>query len=305
MTAACRELRLQCAAYADDELGVDAVIEIERHLDECAACRRTVGRQRHLSRALRELHPREETPAGLESRVRFALFGPTTARRAAVASALLVALAGGGYLVAERDRDADRDTAADVRNAPAHDARPGLDPLRSDVLVTDPAPAVVAAAALHRDVDAGTRGLELTSDDVGAVNAWLRERMPFAGAIGDPGSGAIHVTGATRVRLGEHPAALVRYRLNDRSISLFLIAEPAWSDGAPPVRVGTVDFRIFQRRGLDLVGWSHASVSYLLVSEDGLTTGDACAACHGNDARGSIAEFVTAVAGHGAGAGML
>ena len=72
MTLACRELRLQCAAYADDELGVDGVLEVERHLDECAACRRLVGRQRHLSRALRELYPREEAPEGLEARVRFA-----------------------------------------------------------------------------------------------------------------------------------------------------------------------------------------------------------------------------------------
>jgi len=109
--------------------------------------------------------------------------------------------------------------------------------------------------------------------------------------------------------LGDHPAGLVRYRLDGRTVSLFLIAEPVWSDGAAPVRVGTVDFRVFQRRGLDLIGWSHAAISYLLVSEDGLTTGDACATCHDGSARGSIAEFVAAVAGPerglGAGAGQL
>ncbi len=306
----CRALRLQCAAYADDELGVDAVLEMERHLDECAACRRAVGRHRHLSRALRELHPREEAPAGLDARVRFALFGPTRVQRTAVAGALAAAVGIGAYLASLGGMAAWRDTPAGVRSVPAgvrhepgHDARPALDPLRSDALGADPAPAVVAAAALHRDVDAGTRGLELASDDVAAVNAWLHDRLPFAGSIGNPGSEAIRVTGAARVMLGAHPAGLVRYRLNDRSISLFLIAEPAWSEGAPPVRVGNVDFRIFQRRGLDLVGWSHASISYLLVSEDGLTTGDACAACHGNEARGSIAEFVAAVAGRAAGGG--
>ncbi len=85
------------------------------------------------------------------------------------------------------------------------------------------------------------------------------------------------------VALGEHPAGLVRYRMNGRAISLFLLAEPVWGDDATPVRVGSMDFRIFQRRGLDLVGWSHAPLSYLLVSEDGLETGDACAACHGDD----------------------
>ena len=58
-----------------------------------------------------------------------------------------------------------------------------------------------------------------------------------------------------------------------------------------------MDFRIFQRRGLDPSGWSHAPLSYLLVSEDGLETGHACAACHGDDTRHSIADFVAAVAG--------
>jgi len=300
MTLACRELRLQCAAYADDELGVDAALEVERHLDECAACRRIVGRQRHLSRALRELHPRDDAPEGLDARIRFALFGPTAVRRIAVAGAVVAALAGvAGYLASRTN------FAPAFRSAPAHDARPGLDPLRSDARVADPAPAVVAAATLHRDVDAGARGLELATTDVAAVNAWLRERLPFAGAIGAPGSSAIRVSGAARVMLGAHPAALVRYRTPRGTISLFVIAEPVWSEGAPPVRVGNVDFRIFQRRGLDVVGWSHDAISYLLVSEDGLTTGEACAACHGDDARGAVAEFVTAVAGHGAGTGML
>jgi anti-sigma factor RsiW len=299
VTVGCHELRLQRAAYADNELGVDAAIAVERHLDDCSACRRAVARQRHLSRALRELHSKDEVPAGLDARLRFALFGPTSVRRVAVAGALVAVCAGlAGYLAWRGDTPA-------FRTTPAHDASPGLDPLRSDALVADPAPAVVAAAALHREVDAGARGLELTTTDVAAVNAWLRTRLPFAATIGNPGSGAMRVSGASRVVLGAHPAALVRYRMHERSISLFVIAEPVWSNEASPVRVGNVDFRIFQRRGLDLIGWSHASISYLLVSEDGLTTGDACTACHGNEARGAIAEFVTAVAGHGAGTGML
>ncbi len=290
MTSACRTLRLELAAYADDELEVDGAIEVERHLEECGVCRRAVGRQRHLSRALRELHPAAEPSEGFESRVRFASFGPTSVRRAAVVGALIVAVAGLGAAAAWRG-------PVGVP-APPHDARPGADRMRSDALVAEPAPAVAAAAALHRAADAGAVPLGLASHDVGTVNAWLHARLPFAGGIGDPGSDAITLSGAARVVLGDHPAGLVRYRQGGRTISLFLMAEPAWSDGAPPVRVGTVDFRIFQRRGLDLVGWSHASISYLLVSEDGLTTGSACATCHGGSARGAIAEFVAAVAGH-------
>lgn len=301
MTASCRSLRLQLAAYADDELGVDAAIEVERHLGECGACRRAVGRQQHLARALRQLHPVDAPPDGFESRVRFALFGPTSVRRMAIAGAIVLAIAGVGGVVFWAG-----DTTPPT---PGHDARAGADPIRSDAVVADPAPAVAVAAALHRDADAGALTLELASHDVAAVNDWLHAHLPFTGTIGDPGSDAITLAGAARVMLGVHPAGLVRYRLDGRTVSLFLIAEPVWSDGAAPVRVGTVDFRVFQRRGLDLIGWSHAAISYLLVSEDGLSTGNACAACHDGSARGAIAEFVAAVAGpshrDGAGAGQL
>jgi len=299
VTATCQSLRLQLAAYADDELGVDAALEVERHLDGCGTCRRAVARQRHLAQALHTLYPAAPAPE-VEARVRHALFGLTSARRTATAGALVIAVAGGFF--------AWRGGAA--FHTPGHDARPASAPMRaSDPLAADPAPAVVAAAALHREIDEGHMPLQLASTDVTTVNTWLRQHLPFAGTIGDPGSDAIVLTGATRVMLGAHPAGLVRYRSNGRTISLFLLAAPVWNDGAAPVRVGTVDFRVFQRRGLDLIGWSHASISYLLVSEDGLTTGDACAACHGSDARGAIAEFVAAVAGpehgRGSGAGLL
>jgi hypothetical protein len=324
VTGDCRAFRLQLAAYADDELGVDAAIEVERHLFGCGACRRATGRQRHLARALRELHPAAPTPPDLEARVRHALFGPTAVRRAAIAGVLVIAVGAG--LAGWR--------TIGVLRAPGHDARPASEPLRAAARAAEPAPDVAAAAALHRQADDGALALELTSGEVAVVNAWLRTRLPFAGTIGAPGRGAsgapgtdasgapgrgasgaaaarggagadaITLVGATPVMLGTHPAGLVRYRLGGRTISLFLLAEPVWSEGAAPVRVGSVDFRVFQRRGLDLIGWSHASISYLLVSEDGLTTGDACAACHGSEARGAIAEFVAAVAGpaHGAAA---
>jgi len=299
VTASCRSLRLQLAAYADDELGVDAAIEVERHLGECGACRRAVGRQQHLAQALHELHPVDAPPDGFESRVRFALFGPTPVRRTAIAGAVVLAIAGVGGMGFWR-ASAVRWPGDTTPPAPGHDARAGADPMRSDALAADPAPAVAVAAALHRDADAGALPLELASHDVAAVNDWLHAHLPFAGTIGDPGSDAITLAGAARVMLGDHPAGLVRYRLDGRTVSLFLIAAPVWSEGAAPVRVGNVDFRVFQRRGLDLIGWSHAAISYLLVSEDGLSTGSACAACHDDSARGAIAEFVAAVAGPGA-----
>ena len=113
-SADCHALRLWIAAYVDDELGVDAAIEVERHLDACAARRRAVGRQRHLMRGLRELYPVEEPPPGLADRIRFVTLGATTVprRMIAVAGAVIVVGSVLGRL------------GTSLWQAPAHDARP-------------------------------------------------------------------------------------------------------------------------------------------------------------------------------------
>ena len=89
--------------------------------------------------------------------------------------------------------------------------------------------------------------------------------------------------------------------MNGRAISLFLLAEPVWGDDTTPVRVGSMDFRVFQRRGLDLVGWSHAPLSYLLVSEDGLDDRRRVRGLPRRRHPAAIAEFVAAVAGRPSG----
>jgi len=284
--SACAALRLRLAAYSDDELDVDAAIEIERHLDACAACRRAVGRQRHLSCALRALHPSDEPPAGFEARVRFATLGATSVTRRVVALGTVIAvLAGAGGWLATSGR--------------TPDVGVGRGAIVSDR--ADTAPLVTTAAALHERADAHALALDVTSDDARTVSSWLATRLPFAAPIPAPGTPAIAIEGASVVSLGAHPAGLVRYRMNGRKISLFLLAEPAWGSEVTPVRVGTMDFRVFRRRDVDLVGWSHAALSYLLVSEDGLQAGDACAVCHGPDTHSAITDFVAAVAGRASG----
>ena len=281
---ACASMRLQLAAYVDDELGVDAAIEVERHVARCGGCRREMARQRQLKRALRALHPIAASPAGLEERARAALLSraPTTARVAgAIAAALLIAVAGAWLATRERG---------------AGSARP-----LATAAVTAPSAAVSAAAALHRRVASGDAGVDLASSDVAEVNRWLLRRLPFDAAITDPGSASVAVEGAALVRLGDRPAGLVRYRVRDHDVSLFLLPRPVWDADSPAIRVRNVEFRVFRQNGLDLVGWSHAPLSYLLVSEDGLSTGDACLTCHAGNERASIADFVTAVAGGAAG----
>ena len=282
---ACSALRLQLAAYVDDELGVDAAIEIERHLAECRGCRREMVRQRQLQRALRALHPIAAPPAGLEERARAALIGAPPRRTGAViAVAAAIAVAAGAAL-AMRVQNGRRD-------APAAAAALGAPPA-----------AVVAAADAHRRLAAdGGDALELATADVDAVNRWLVRRLPFAATLPTPDADDVLVEGASVVQLAERPAGLVRYHVRGREVSLFLLPRPVWDAAEPAIRVRNVEFRVFRRDGLELVGWSHAPLSYLLVADGGLGAGDACATCHGGGERAAIQEFVTAVAGGAAGA---
>lgn len=279
---ACASMRLQLAAHVDDELGVDAAIEVERHVARCGGCRREMARQRQLKRALRALHPIATPPAGLEERARTALLGRAPARvwaTGAIAATLVMALAGAWLGFGDGDG---------ARSARA---------LAGAAVV--PSEAVSAAAALHRG---GANGeADLASADVAEVNRWLLRRLPFEATITDPGSPDVAVAGAALVRLDDRPAGLVRYRVRNHDVSLFLLPRPVWDVASPSIRVRNVEFRVFRQNGLDVVGWSHAPLSYLLVSEGGLDTGDACLTCHTGNERASIADFVTAVAGGAAG----
>ena len=281
---ACNGLRLELAAYVDDELGVDATIEIERHLAQCRGCRRELVRQRQLQRALRALHPMAAAPAGLEERTRAAVIGPAPRRtRAAIAIAAAIAVVAGAWAAMRAP-----DGAHEASNIAA-------------ALAAPPA-AVVAAADAHRRLAADGVTLDVATADVGEVNRWLVRRLPFVATVPPPEGADVVVEGASVVRLAERPAGLVRYRVRGHEVSLFLLPRPVWDAAEPAVRVRNVEFRVFRRDGLALVGWSHAPLSYLLVSEGGLGAGDACATCHVGGERAAIQEFVTAVAGGAAGA---
>lgn len=295
MSAACAALRMQVAAYADDELGVDAALPIERHLAGCAGCRRTVARQRHLARALRDLHPVDAPSAGFEARVRRAVVGqPLPPRRMLAAGVAAAAVAGVlGWYGASALRDASTSRDATSRATAVGDERA---PATGSLAET----AIATAVALHRGIDDRTLPFPARDGDVEGVNAWLATHLPFPADVRRPGSPAIAIAGASVVALGDHAAGLVRYRLEGRAVSLFLLPEPVWSESHTAVRVGTTDFRVFRRAGVDVVGWSHARVAYLLVSDDGLATGAACGTCHGDDGRGAIAAFVRAVRGESA-----
>ena len=67
MTMNCEEAHPIIELYADDQLDVERSLEVERHLETCEACSRSVQSARALSAAVRSSGIYGEAPAGLHA----------------------------------------------------------------------------------------------------------------------------------------------------------------------------------------------------------------------------------------------
>jgi anti-sigma factor RsiW len=246
----CRELRDRVQAYADDELGLEGVLDVETHLERCAACRETFERQRAFRRTVAALYPREEPPPELARSVRTALQGRwsgvarvTGVAAAALAVALVALLAG----------------------------RPG------DAMP----PEVRAALGLHRAAQEGGLSLGLVSRDVADVNRWLRHEVPFVTDVPEAETRGFAIRGAAAVELSGTRAGYVLYeRPGARPISLFVLPRREWPPMGRAIHSGNVEFRWIEEGADRVVAWSHDPVSYLLVSDATRDPSEACGVCH-------------------------
>lgn len=253
----CVEARRRIEAYADDELGLETTLEIEAHLERCTSCREIVREARGFRRAVAELYPRESLPPTLEASVTRALEGPTRRDRLpalaglAVAAVALLALLGS---------------------------------LRGGLAEARPI-AVDSAVALHEAAVRGDLRVALDSPSLPAVSRWLARELPFLTPIGE-GAPEFRLAGASAVDLGGERAALVAYRREGEPVSLFVLPLRAWGEFGRTVRFRGIEFRESAVGAHRVIAWSHAPVSYLLVSTLERRAGEACAVCHlGADAR--------------------
>ena len=65
----CRAVRALAGAYALDALAEPERMEVDHHLDRCAACRAYVGKLSDAAASLAELVPPQAPPAGLKERI--------------------------------------------------------------------------------------------------------------------------------------------------------------------------------------------------------------------------------------------
>jgi anti-sigma factor RsiW len=259
----CRDVRDRLHAYIDDELGVEATLAVEGHLECCAGCRTAAERQRRFRQTVGALHPRPEAPAALRHAIRTRTAFPAGPPRRIVAAVALAA-----SILAIVGTWAMR----------AH---------RADALPVE----IAAALRLHESAERGTAQPALASSDLDIVNAWLAREVSFVPALPAAEAGTFRLAGASAIDLGDDRAAWVQYLHGDTPVSLFVLPPRFWPAVGREIRHRGIEFRALDVDGHRVIAWNHAPVSYLLVSAADRSADEACAVCHASRSVPAIAGF--------------
>lgn len=250
-------MRERLAAYADDELGVEATLDTETHLERCPSCRDALARQREFHAVVGRLYPAPHMPDG----ARRALLRRLRPRRAwrpiCIVSAAVAASLGIAVWV-----------------------------LRMPGVPAD----VQAAIVMHEAAERGTAPLELTSSDLPTVNRWLRGSVPFAGEVA-PGPAEFRLRGAAAVDLVSVSAAWVLYQHGAEPVSLFVLPPRRLPDVGRTLHHEGIAFRTIEVGDHRVTAWNHDPASYLLVSARDRPPAEACAVCHAGPGAPALAGF--------------
>jgi anti-sigma factor (TIGR02949 family) len=256
----CESAKSHIFPYVDDELAPELREELEAHLARCPGCRQLVGHERAFRDAyVSRLRP-DPAPAHLRQTVDRLLEslhhqrrGVRRRRRALVLRAVTAAvLLVGGAAVGM-----------------------ALDPVlvRRDVL----AELTEASVIQHQKLASGLLPHDVVAASPGEAAAWLRARVDFNVELPELKTPNLTLLGGRVSHLANVPVAALEYRLDDKSVSLFVIPGDAYG------RLGLSEkpkFKIRRHRGYDVIIWRQHGTGYTLVSEVG---GRSCLVCHSPD----------------------
>ena len=273
----CGRDGLRTMLLLDGELDTDEERLAEQHLESCADCRRAFRRERLFREGIRRRRPLHAAPDPLRAQVAAMLdSGVGTAGRARPAAARLPA------------RWAKRARAAAalvlVAGIVAFAALRGLPDAVLPQVEAAGFPAM--AVDVHQRQQRGELPLEVETGSARDVSDWFAGKVPFVVTLPEhqDRSGRVsrfEIKGARLVGFGGGYAAFVAYEMDRYPISLVItsttVAKPA---GGQSLSSKGITFHFANVDGLEVVTWSHRSLTYALVSNLTEPGPKSCMVCH-------------------------
>ncbi len=283
----------QITAYIDGELDLSAVLDLERHVEGCAACARLLAAQTALHQAMGAADLRYAPAPDQLRRLRKALGAPGRAPRASDdislasggrpvrpvfwqahrlrAVAALVLVAGAGWLVGRRwpEPVAPRSAAGGAAANPARQESTA-DPVAEQIV-----------ASHVRSLLAG-RAEDVASSDRHTVKPWFAGRLDYSPPVVDLAAAGFPLLGGRLEYVAGRPVAALVYQAGHHLLSLFV-----WPSSGTPPGNGAVDengavkapdesgavkapgggAEVSSQRGFQLQRWSQSGMTWWVVSD--------------------------------------
>jgi anti-sigma factor RsiW len=189
----CQETELLIHGYLDNELDLANSLEIERHLEECAACAHAWEQQLELRQALRTMAPRYRAPASLRRRFEGRPRAPWLTM--AAAAAVIVGAIGLWSLPRAIHGDEQELAAAHIRSLMANHLA------------------------------------DVPSTDQHTVKPWFSGKLDFSPVVKDFADRGFRLTGGRLDYLGGRTVAALVYQRRQHVINVF--TWPAAADRSP------------------------------------------------------------------------
>lgn len=226
----CEESRIYLAAYLDDELDVGEMLEMQRHLADCAGCREAERRDVELRSAVRGANLYAQPTAALKGRVDAAV------RRAA------------------RSEEGRFDFSRWVTAAAAMAAVA----LLAVILVRSPREDMASAVlASHIRSLQAEHLVDVPSSDRHTVKPWFQGKLDFSPPVPDLSNDGWNLIGGRMDYLNRRAVASLIYQRGQHKVNVFI-----WPDagGDRPVVEKS-------EQGYNILSWNHAGMAYWAVSD--------------------------------------
>jgi anti-sigma factor RsiW len=241
----CARLRSLLDEYVDRQLDQETSMSIAEHLRACDACSRAVAARSALGATIRKDAGYYRASPALASRIRAQVAQTTPRATAKLPKRGFNPLEWRGWLPLGAAVAA---TVLVTSFATLQLA--GTD--RDEALVAQ------LISGRSRSIVTGHE-IDVASSDQHTVKPWLSSKLDFSPNVTDLAAAGFPLRGGRLDYMNDRPVAVLVYGRRQHLIDLFIWPEDTAADKAPP--------RTFSKRGLNVLHWTAAGMTYWAVSD--------------------------------------